>query len=316
MARTVRLIRLFGFGAFSVGVHLAVGAWCGLLAASESGTMTPRPDWIEVDMESALGQPHGDENGKELGSHVPDPAPIEQFIPPEPVPALDPPNPPDPPDPTEPTDPVDPPDPVDQTEPVDPPDPPDPDEPDPEGIVPPDVPEPEVEPPADPPAPPNAPAPAASRKTKPNPDTAKGDTGDSKPTDSTASGGDPTTPVGTENVPPAVGSPDGVVGGKGTGPRRASPQYIAILTAWARARFPTHGHGLGPPPDGTRPCARVSVRVSPDRAVAGTSMGSSGQGAWDDKVRAGMQALNGATVPADPDGGPVPPSISISVCWE
>ncbi len=128
--------------------------------------------------------------------------------------------------------------------------------------------------------------------------------------------GDPTTPVGSENVAPAFGSPDGVPGGQGTGPRKISPQYMAILAAWARARFPTHGHGLGAPPEGTRPCARVSIQISPDRQVTGSSMSSSGQAVWDDKVRSALPAFNGASVPADPEGGPAPPSIGLSVCWD
>jgi hypothetical protein len=60
----------------------------------------------------------------------------------------------------------------------------------------------------------------------------------------------------------------------------------------------------------------VSIQISPDRQVTGSSMSSSGQAVWDDKVRSALPAFNGATVPADPEGGPAPPSIGLSVCWD
>jgi len=108
-----------------------------------------------------------------------------------------------------------------------------------------------------------------------------------------------------------------VPGGQGTGPRKASPQYQAILAAWARARFPALAHGLGSPPEGTRYCAQANIQVGSDRQVTGSSVVSStGLAACDDYVRASMQAYTGATVPADPEGGPPPSSIPIRVCCD
>jgi len=287
MARIARLIRSFGFAVLSIGLHLTLVVLCVLLATPAADSMQAQPDWIDLDMPIALGQPHGTDDGEDMGSHVPDLATPE------------PPAPPPPPEPEEPK------------------------MPDPETFEPPPLPPPDPEaiptvvrplvPPPD--APPDAASDPrsddqASAKRNPN-DTNQGDPGVR-----TDGAGDPTTPVGTENVAPALGSPDGVPGGKGTAPRKASPQYLGILTAWARARFPSHGHGLGAPPEGSRPCARVVIQVSHDRQVTGSSMTSSGQAVWDDKVRAGMQAFAGASVPADPEGGPPPPSIALSVCWD
>lgn len=259
LARIARFIRSFGFTVLSVGLHVALVVLC-VLFSTPADSMAADREWIEVDMPPALGQPHGKDEGKDLGSHIPKapkmPEP-EPFEAPPPVPP-----------------------------------------PDPEAI------------------------PTTISSAQPAADggpAAEADAGDAGSFETGAVGegeGDPTTPVGSENVPPAFGSPDGVPGGQGTGPRKISPQYMAILAAWARARFPTHGHGLGPPPEGTRPCARVSIQIAPDRQVSGSSMTSSGQAVWDDKVRAALPAFSGASVPADPEGGPPPPSIGLNVCWD
>lgn len=255
MASVARFIRTFGFGIFSVGLHLTLVVLCVLFATPTTDSMAADKEWIEVEMQPALGQPHGKDTGKDLGSHVPKPPP--QMPEPEPFEAP-------------------------------PPLPP----PDPEAI------------PTSSAAPVDAGAPV---------DTADG--GDAGPVSEGGSddGGeyDPTTPVGTENVPPGFGSPDGVPGGQGTSRTQISPQYRAILAGWARARFPA----LGPRPEGPRPCAMVNIQLS-GLQVSGTSMSSSGNDAWDTHVRSCLGKFQGAAVPADPEGGPSPPAIGLNVCWD
>ena len=286
MARIARLIRSLGFGTLSVGLHLALVVMCLLLAAPATNLLAADRDWIEIDMPPALGQPHGQDDGKDLGSHVPEP---------------------------------DHPDPQDFEEPKlrsaplvppEPPEPPEPKMPDPEPFEPPSLPPPE----------PDA-IPTAIPSVQPLTDAGvplQRDVGGLEPVDAGAGAPgvvDPTTPVGSENVPPALGSPDGVPGGKGAGARAVSPQYLGILRAWANARFPSQGHGLGPAPEGPKPCALVTIQLSPGRQVTGSSMSSSGQAVWDDWVRGRMRAFDGATAPADPEGGPAPQAIPVSVCW-
>lgn len=265
MARIARFLRTLGFGTFSIGLHLVLVVVCVLVATPAADSLASDKRLFEIDMQPALGQPHGRDEGKDLGSHVPKPPP-----PAEPFEA--PPPPPKPP-------------------------------PDPEAM-PTNIPDPQ-----DPPPEPSETA-AADPENEAAPSSEADRTGDDN------ENFDPTTPVGSANVLPGFGSPDGVEGGQGTAPRKISPQYLAILTSWARARFPTHGHGLGPPPDGTRPCAHVSIRISSDRSVSGTSMTSSGKEQWDAKVRQSLPAFQGSTVPADPEGGPPPPSIALNVCWD
>lgn len=259
MARVARFIRTFGFGIFSIGLHLVLVVLCVLFATPPTDSMAADKQWIEVEMQPALGQPHGKDTGKDLGSHVPKP-PAPRMPDPEPFEA----------------------------------------------------------PPLPPPDPDAIPTSSAEPVDGGPPREADGGDAGTESEGGASDGGeyDPTTPVGSENVPPGFGSPDGVPGGQGTAPKKISPQYMAILAAWARARFPTHGHGLGAPPEGTRPCSRVSIQISPGRQVTGSSMASSGQEVWDAKVRSALPAFSGATVPADPEGGPPPPSIGLNVCWD
>lgn len=256
LAGIARLIRTFGFGLFSVGLHLTVVVLCILFAAPTHHLMAADKDWIDVEMQPALGLPHGKDDGKKLGSHVPKPkAPAPKEAEPEPFSAPLPP-------------------------------------PDPEAIPTTSAPLPEAGPP---------------------PEADAGDAGPPSEAGVRAEEGeyDPTTPVGSENVAPAFGSENGVEGGQGTAKRGISPQYKAILAGWARARFPA----LGVRPEGPRYCASVRIQLS-GQQVSGTSMSSSGNDAWDTHVRASLGKFQGATVPADPDGGPAPPSIGLNVCWD
>lgn len=268
VARIARFVRTVGFGTFSIGLHLMFVVVCVLFATPASDSLAAQGELYEIDMPPALGQPHGRDEGKDLGSHVPKPPKM-----PEPEPFEAPPPPPAPPPDTE--------------------------------AIPTSIPDPDAAPPPEQDAGAESFSDADIDAALAN---AEGGQGDDNY--------DPTTPVGSENVLPGFGSPDGVPGGQGTAPKKISPQYLAILSSWARARFPTHGHGLGPPPPGKRTCAHVSIQISPDRTVTGTAMSSSGQEQWDAKVRQSLPAFQGAVVPADPDGGPPPPSIALNVCWD
>ena len=259
MASVAHFIRSFGFGIFSVGLHLTLVVLCVLFATPAGNSLAADKDWIEVEMQPALGQPHGKDKGKDLGSHVPKPPPKmpepEPFEAPPPLP------------------------------------PPDPD--------------------AIPTTSASAPLPDAGVPSEPD----AGDAGMVEAGTASDDGGeyDPTTPVGSENVPPGFGSPDGVPGGQGTSIKKISPQYRAILAGWARARFP----GIGAPrPEGPRPCAMVNIQISPGRQVTGASMSASGNAQWDQHVQGALGQFQGSTVPADPEGGPAPPSIGLNFCWD
>ena len=265
MARVARFLRTFGFGIFSVGVHLILVVLCVLFATPSSISHAADNELIEVEMQPALGQPHGKDEGKDLGSHVPKAAPPEL---PEPEPFEAPP-------------------------PLPPPDP----EAMPTTINSADV------PPVD--------AGAAPAE----------DAGDAGPLGDAGVAGDageydPTTPIGSANVPPGFGSPDGVPGGQGTGPRKFSPQYLGLLTSWARARILPRGSGLGPAPEGKRPCAVVRIQIAESRQVTSSTTAGSGHAEFDQKVQSDAASLQGATVPADPEGGPPPPALRVNVCWD
>jgi hypothetical protein len=258
MASVARFIRTFGFGIFSVGLHLTLVVLCVLFATPTTNSMAAE-ELIEVEMQPALGQPHGKDKGKDLGSHVPKPPPPKM---PEPEPFEAPP-------------------------PLPPPDP--------EAI---------------PTTISSAQLPDAGAPSDPD----AGDAGPIGEAGTSDDGGeyDPTTPVGSENVPPGFGSPDGVPGGQGTSTKKISAQYRSILAGWARARFPT----LGGAPEGKRPCAMVTISISPGRQVTGASMSPSGNATWDQHVQGALGKFQGATVPADPEGGPAPPSIGFNFCWD
>ncbi len=257
MASVARFIRSFGFGIFSVGLHLTMVVFCVLFATPASDSLAADKDWIEVEMQPALGQPHGKDEGKNLGSHVPKPPPKmpepEPFEAPPPLP------------------------------------PPDPD--------------------AIPTTSSSAPLPDAGVPSEP--DAGDAGTGEGGALDD---GGeyDPTTPVGSENVPPGFGSLDGVPEGQGMSRTSISPQYRAILAGWARARIPT----LGGQPEGPRPCAMVSIQISAGRQVTGASMSESGNAAWDQHIRGALGKFQGSTVPADPEGGLPPPALHLNFCWD
>jgi hypothetical protein len=233
---------------------------CVLFATPANDSFAADKNLIDVEIQPAIGQPHGRDEGKGLGSHVPKaPAPLpepEPFVPPLLAP------------------------------------------PDPEAV------------------------PTTTDPEEPLPDAAAAesvDAGDAGVLEAASSSGDEadlTTPPGSENVPPAFGSPDGVDGGQGTGPRKISAQYLGILTSWARARILPRGHGLGPPPGGTRPCARVRIQIAPSLQVTGASLGSSGHAEFDQKVQGDLGNVTGASVPPDPEGGPPPPSLTVNVCWD
>ncbi len=246
-ASAASLVRNVGFGFFSVAVHLCMVVVAVLIAAPAVRAYQENRELIDVDLQPALGQPHGKDEGKGLGSHVEIPRAPELKAP-------------------------------DRAPPT---------------------------PPPDPDAIPTTTAAASSSAP-----TFDADAGAPEEAGTTDNGGnaDPTTPVGSENVAPAFGSPDGVEGGQGTAPKKMSPQYKSILAGWFGARFNLHGVDL--PEDGPRLSVNVVVNISPDRQVMGWSlMGSSGNTDFDDAVKRSMAAIqaSGATLPAPPDDSGVPP---------
>lgn len=120
-----------------------------------------------------------------------------------------------------------------------------------------------------------------------------------------------TSPVAGTGTAAPLGSPDGVPGGK---PKpRVSAKYASVLDGWFSARMSLRGLDL-PWEELKLLKATVSISLTPDRHVSSFSMaGSSGNAAYDAKVRASMTAIvsSGATLPAPPDDDEVPTSITL-----
>ncbi len=257
-ARAAGLVRNVGFGFFSIAVHLSMVVVAVLIAAPAVRAYKQNRELIDIDIQPALGQPHGRDEGKGLGSHVEIPRAPELKAPDRPHPA----------------------------------------------------------PPPDPDA---IPTTAASASAAPSASAPVPESGDAGPPQEGGAGenagnADLTTPVGSENVPPAFGSPDGVEGGQGTAPPKArmTPQYAGILAGWFGARFNVRGADI---PTEDLPKLKVAVRVniSPDRQVTSWSLlGSSGNAAFDDAVKRTMSSIQGggSTLPAPPDGGDAPPAFT------
>jgi hypothetical protein len=128
-------------------------------------------------------------------------------------------------------------------------------------------------------------------------------------------GGDPTTPVGSANTPPAIGNPLGSPDGTGTGPAKPhmSPQYRGIISGWFGSRFNVRGLGIDPE-ELKKLSVGVSITVTPDRRVVGFSLsGTSGNAAYDDQVRRTMSSIqaSGVTLPEPPDDSVLPSSFAI-----
>ncbi len=126
---------------------------------------------------------------------------------------------------------------------------------------------------------------------------------------------DPGTPVGTANVAPALGSPDGTLNGTGLGPPkpRMSPQYKGMLAGWFSARFVVRG--LGMPFEELRKLrTTTTVNVSPDRRVTSFTVGASGNGAFDEQVRRTLSEIqaSGVALPPPTDDSVLPPSFPIA----
>lgn len=254
-ARAANVVRNVGFGFFSIAVHLCMVVVAVLIASPVVRAYKEQRELIDVDIQPALGQPHGKDDGKGLGSHVEIPRAPELKAPDRPPPA----------------------------------------------------------PPPDPEAIPTAAASASAASSAAAMDADAGPPVEAGAGDNTGTA-DLTTPVGSENVAPAFGSPDGVEGGQGTAPPKAkmTPQYAGILAGWFGARFNVRGADI---PADELPKLRVAVRISlsADRQVTGWSLaGSSGNAAFDDAVKRTMSSIQGggATLPPPPDGGDAPPAFT------
>jgi TonB C terminal len=109
-------------------------------------------------------------------------------------------------------------------------------------------------------------------------------------------------PEDLENTPdpnlPEEGAADGVVGGQETDPLKAfiMDQYKAKLIAWFKQGFD--------PPDGKEFCGitvLVAARVGSDRVVQGFNVSqSSGNAAFDERVRKHLQSKVGGQLPPPP----------------
>lgn len=130
-----------------------------------------------------------------------------------------------------------------------------------------------------------------------------------------AAPGDSATPVGSANVAPGLGRPDGSETGSGMdAPKpRMTPQYAGQLAGWFGARFNVRGLGLDPE-ELKKLSIAVSISISPDRHVTGFSLrGTSGNAAYDDEVRrtiAGIQG-SGVALPEPVDGSTPPANFTV-----
>lgn len=130
-----------------------------------------------------------------------------------------------------------------------------------------------------------------------------------------ASAGDPSTPVGSANVAPGIGSPDGSENGTGVAPPKPkmTSVYAGVLAGWFGSRFNVRGLGLSPE-ELKKLSVRVSISISPDRRVTGFSLaGTSGHAGYDEEVRrtvASIQA-SGVSLPEPPDGSTPPENFTV-----
>jgi hypothetical protein len=92
-----------------------------------------------------------------------------------------------------------------------------------------------------------------------------------------------------------------------------TPQYKGMLAGWFAARFTTRGLGL-PFEELKKLRVRASVSLSPERRVTSFSVGSSGNGAFDEQVRRTLNDIqaSGLSLPAPPDDSVLPPSFPVS----
>lgn len=92
LVRAAHLVRNFGFGFFSIAVHLCM-VIVAVLIAAPTVRAYDQQRLIDVDLQPALGQPHGKDDGKSLGSHMEIPRAHDFKAPertPPPAPASDP----------------------------------------------------------------------------------------------------------------------------------------------------------------------------------------------------------------------------------
>ena len=119
----------------------------------------------------------------------------------------------------------------------------------------------------------------------------------------------PTT-AGSGTAAAPLGSPTGTPNGGGGKPGM-SAKYKGLLDGWFSSRVALGGLDI-PWEELKTLRVTVSISLTPDRQVAGFSIvSSSGNAAYDARVRSSLQSTVGGTLPAPTDGSEVPSHLTL-----